>query len=55
MKTNLLDLYAFFTRWHVFPHNAELVLMSNYSLTFGVKMTHDLDDRFNQVRLYWTH
>lgn len=37
-------------RWHAFPHNAEPVLMSNYSLSFGFKLTHDLDDRFNLPR-----
>ena len=37
--------------WHAFPDNAQLSLLDQAALKFGVKMTHDLDDRFNIVSL----
>jgi hypothetical protein len=32
--------------WHAFPHNAELELMDQNSLSFALRLTHDLDDYF---------
>lgn len=33
--------------WHAFPFNAQLEMYDEDLLTFNVKMTHDLDTKFN--------
>ncbi|EDQ86449.1 uncharacterized protein MONBRDRAFT_33848 [Monosiga brevicollis MX1] len=33
--------------WHALPHNLETALLTPEMLTFAIRMTHDLDDRFN--------
>ena len=33
--------------WHAFPFNAELELMDESLVSFGVRLTHRLDDRYH--------
>jgi Trefoil (P-type) domain len=35
---------AGYVRWHAFPHNAELAMLDPTLLTFGVNLTHAIDD-----------
>ena len=36
--------------WQAFPHNAELMMLDPALMQFGVRLTHELDDRFNLTR-----
>eukprot|EP01062_Namystynia_karyoxenos_P066629 TRINITY_DN60538_c0_g1_i1.p1 TRINITY_DN60538_c0_g1~~TRINITY_DN60538_c0_g1_i1.p1 ORF type:complete len:822 (+),score=209.81 TRINITY_DN60538_c0_g1_i1:75-2468(+) len=36
--------------WHAFPHNAEMMMLDEPLLRFGIEMTHDLDDKLGVPR-----